>query len=51
MLHDEQVDSFRTRTSWGEAVDCTKWNCPMGQMYLQKLAPRKKESTTVAARK
>ena len=39
----------RTRTSSGETSEPTNWNWPIGQTYLQKLAPRKNVSTTKEA--
>ena len=33
-----------SRTSNGETSELTKWNCPIGQTYLQKLAPRNSAS-------
>src|SRR5213596_1070795 len=49
--HVTQTSASRTFTSSGETSDCTKLNCPMGQTYLQKAAPRKKPSMTKAAAK
>ena len=40
-----------SRTSNGETSELTNWNCPMGQTYLQKLAPRNSVSTTKAPTK
>src|ERR1700682_5185867 len=49
--HDPQTLGSRTFTSSGDTSEFTKWNCPMGQTYLQKLAPRKKPSTANAVAK
>src|SRR5208283_1512463 len=46
-----QMAGSRTWISSGETSDCTKLNCPMGQTYLQKAAPRNQPSMTKAARK
>ena len=50
VAHVLQVEALRTCNVVGEISDPTKLNCPMGQTYLQKLAPSKIESTTSAPR-
>src|ERR1700753_2696246 len=47
--HALQIDSLRIFTVVGEINDPTKLNWPIGQTYLQKLAPRKKVSIRNAA--
>ena len=37
--HEWQTSMLRTRSSNGDIVDATKLNWPIGQKYLQKLAP------------
>ncbi len=49
VVHVLQVDALRICNVVGEISDPTKLNCPIGQTYLQKLAPRKKVSTRNAA--
>ena len=46
-----QVSGWRTCTSSGDTVDATKLNCPIGQRYLQNVAPVKTRSTSNAAPK
>src|SRR6516225_4773338 len=51
VLQVRQTSADRIFTSNGETSDCTNWNCPIGQTYLQKVAPRKSPSIQNAARK
>ena len=46
-----QMARRRAPTLSGEASERTKWNWPIGQTYLQKLAPRNSPSTANAAAK
>jgi len=46
--HEWHTSPLRTRSSNGDMVDATKLNWPIGQTYLQKLAPVNIMSTTIA---
>ena len=49
--HVWHVDASRTLSSSGDIVEAMKLNWPIGQKYLQKLAPLKVRSTTSAEAK
>ena len=51
VVHVPQMAGWRTLTSSGDTMLWTKWNCPMGQTYLQKAAPWKMPSIAKAATK
>src|SRR5262249_23154902 len=51
VLQVPQTSADRIFTSKGETSDCPKWTCPIGQTYLQKVAPRKNPSIKNAPRK
>src|ERR1700722_5887034 len=51
VVQRSQVAWLRAWRVKGDSRDPAKLNCPNGQTYLQKLAPRKSVSTTKAAAK
>ena len=51
VLQVPHVDASRTLNSSGDIVEAMKLNWPIGQTYLQKLAPVKIRSTTSAETK